>query len=115
MQMPPIQGDPVTDEKAPTTPPTDTTKSVTPVSIMSAGPLNLIVIRRDNTDSKPEFFISVKRTPTNPGDDPSMIPLIEVPALQRMLEEAFTPALGLRSLLPPPPVVSTKRKKGNRK
>src|SRR6185369_12470735 len=115
----PIQGDPVTDETTPPAPTPDPTKSVTPTSIMTAGPLNLIIIRRDNKDSKPEFFISIKRTPTVPGDDPGMIPLIEVPALQRMLEEAFAPALGLRSLLPPqPPVaagkVAKKTKRGRK-
>jgi len=112
----PIQGDPVTDEKTPPAPTTDPTKSVTPTSIMTAGPLNLIIVRRDTTDSKPEFFISIKRIPTAPGDDPGLIPLIEVPALQRMLEEAFTPALGLRSLLPQPtPPVQQKTKKRGRK
>lgn len=117
----PQQGDPVTDQQPQTDPQTPEPKvSVTPVSIMTCGPLNVLILRR-TVDESSEFLMSVRRVVTSPNDDPNMIPIMEVPALIRMLEEAFTPSLSIRSLLPPqqpqqaPSAPAPKTKKGKRK
>lgn len=74
---------------------------VTPLSQAAFGPLTVLVVQKDleqeGTKVHSGIFVSIRRTVTNPEDDPNMIPIIELPALEMLLKNIAEPAMSVRS------------------
>lgn len=92
---------------------------VDPLSIASVGNLNAMVMRKtiEHPDGHKEanVFVTIKRTPTKPEDEPGLIPLIELPALVMLLKAVAEPAMTVRSLTPQPAPAPAPKRKQRRK
>ncbi len=91
---------------------------ITPLSVASVGPLNALIFQKDTeTDAgtTSEVLISIKRNPMKPDDDPSAIPILELPALVMLLKAVAEPSMTVRSLTPVAPAVPAAPKKTTRR
>lgn len=99
--------------------PADPKTTVTPLSIVTMGPLNALIFRKDTAVEgggvASEVFVNIKRTASQPTDDPTAIPIMEVPALVMMLKAIAEPAMAVRTLeKPTPPAPKAKSRKGKK-
>jgi hypothetical protein len=75
---------------------------ITPTSMLSLGGIDVLVMKVETEDGS-DFYAAPRRRVTKPGEDPSVIPVGQLPILIKLLEEITTPAISMRQFQPPTP------------
>lgn len=99
----PHQGEKMDENNTPQPPKTNIKK--TPISIASFGPLSAVIFRREiekNANKKTDVVVSIRRNVTEEGDDPTLVPLAELPALAMLLQNIAEPGMTLQQIAPAP-------------
>jgi hypothetical protein len=98
-----------------------------PLSIASFGPLSVMVFHRTVTKKTPtgdatksNIQVSIRRQVMQEGDDPTSIPLTEVPALVSLLSAIVEPAMTVTSMTqvqpqPPAPAPANRAQRRGKK